>query len=162
RPFDHLAHHRLAEAASAVLRQEVDVGEVDEGHAVRRGAAEADLPVAVVQADDARRFGDQPVLRPACAAPRPVADVAQEAMHLGAVDRVSRGVELEPTPEVALHASSRSRAIRPLSTRYTATWRTGSPRPVTRSSCTTNVPTSMRDSGSTWRSGHAESIAAYR
>ena len=59
--LDHLAHELGAEAAAAVLGQHVDVREVDERDAVAEGAREPDLPVTVVETDDALRLTDQPL-----------------------------------------------------------------------------------------------------
>ena len=57
------AHERRTESAAAVGLQNVHVGEIDERRAVGRGAAEADLFGAVVQADDAGGLVDQTILR---------------------------------------------------------------------------------------------------
>src|SRR5206468_11182008 len=112
-----LPHDLLAQTAASVLLEQVDVREVDDRHAVRRGTAEADLTLTVVETDDSGRLVDQAILglpRPPC---RPVALVAQVAMHLGAVDPALVVVELEPVGEGALHAMIRSRAITPSTTR---------------------------------------------
>ena len=61
--LDHLADELLPQPAASVLLEYVDVREVDERHAVGRRAAEPDLALAVVEADDPRRLVDQPVLR---------------------------------------------------------------------------------------------------
>src|SRR5205085_11479226 len=69
--LDHLAHEVLPQAAAAVLGQHVDVREVSDRDAVRGRATEADLPVAVVEPDDASRDVDQMLLCLARAADRP-------------------------------------------------------------------------------------------
>ncbi len=109
--LDHLAHERLAEAAAAVVGEHVDVREVRDREAVGDGAAEADLALAVVEADDACCLVDQPILRLPGAPGRPVALLAEEAVHLGAVDPRCVVVELEPVAELAPHALSLSRTI---------------------------------------------------
>ena len=53
---DHLADELDAEPAAAMLRQDVDVGEVDVRDSVGRGPAEADLAAVAVEADDPLRL----------------------------------------------------------------------------------------------------------
>src|SRR4029079_4937724 len=58
--LDHLANELHAEPLPAVRREDVDVREIDERDAVRERAREAELALAVVDADDALRLVDQP------------------------------------------------------------------------------------------------------
>ncbi len=104
--LDHLAHELLAQPAAAVLLEDVDVREVDERVAVGHGPAEADLAVAVVEADDALRLVDQPVLGLARPAERPVRDLAQEPVHLAPVDPLLRIVQLEAVAERPFQADT--------------------------------------------------------
>ena len=69
--LDRLAHELDAESAAAVLRQHVDVEQPGVGGVVGGHAAEADLPVAVVEADDARGVVDQVLHRLVAAARAP-------------------------------------------------------------------------------------------
>ncbi len=57
----HLADELHGESAPAVLGQHVDVGEIDQRDAVRKCSREADLSIAVVDADDALRLADEPL-----------------------------------------------------------------------------------------------------
>jgi hypothetical protein len=51
--FDHLLPERPAKPASAVILQDVHVGEVGQRHSVGKGAGESDhVPLAVIAADD--------------------------------------------------------------------------------------------------------------
>src|SRR5205085_6321981 len=101
-----LAHELDAESASAVGRENVDVGQVDEGCAVREGAREADLPPAVVEADDAIGVADEPlddIARPPCC---PVRLVREEVVHGVDIDACRIVVENETVAELAPHARS--------------------------------------------------------
>jgi hypothetical protein len=78
-----------------VLGQHVDVGEIDERDAVRERPGEADLPLAVVDADYALCLADQPLnhfVRPPL---RPVGLVREVVVHRGNVDPARVVVELE-------------------------------------------------------------------
>src|SRR5439155_4174869 len=90
--------------------EHVHIREVDERDAVGRSPREPDLPVAVVHADDARGAVDQPVLRLAPTAGRPVAHLAQEAVDLGSIDARLVVVELEAAAELAPHATASTRS----------------------------------------------------
>ena len=51
--FDHFLQNRLAKPASAVIFQDVYVGEVGQGHSIGEGAGESDhMAVAVIAADN--------------------------------------------------------------------------------------------------------------
>ena len=113
---DHLAHERLTEAAAAELRQDVDVREVGERDAVADRPAEADLALAVVEADDARRVPHQALLDVERPTRGPVALVAEVAVHLDEVDAFLVVVELEPVAQVAArHAETVRRRNPPCS-----------------------------------------------
>src|SRR4029079_8438895 len=101
------------EAATAVLLEHVDVREINERVPIRGRPCEPDLAIAVVDADDARGRIDQAVLQLTRTAERPVGTLAQEAVHLRAVDAVLRVVDFDPVAEIPCHANSRSRLIRP-------------------------------------------------
>src|SRR3954447_11549336 len=91
-----LAHELDAEPATPVLRQHVDVEQPRIGGVVRGHAAEADLAVAVVEADEARCVVDQVLHRRERASERPVRVLADVAVHGRDVDPVAVVVELDP------------------------------------------------------------------
>src|SRR5829696_9862229 len=71
--LDCLAHELRAEAAAAVLREDVDVGQVGHRRAVRERPREADLASVVVEADHPLRLADQALDQLARTALRPYA-----------------------------------------------------------------------------------------
>src|SRR5581483_4466389 len=104
--LDHLAYERLPQSAAAVLREHVDVGEVDERDAVGNPTADPDVALAVVQPDHAVRIVDERVLDLVRATARPVALLADEAVDGGTVDSRGIVVELEAVPQRPPHADN--------------------------------------------------------
>ena len=74
----------------------------------------------MVEADDAGRLADEPLLHVAGTAERPVRLLAEEAVDLVEIDPLLRVVELEPVAELAPHADSVRRRKPPCSS-YDAT-----------------------------------------
>ncbi len=69
---DHVPQQPLAQSAPAVLGEHIHVGEIGERNTIGHGAAETDLPFSVVEADDAARLVDEPLLCFQRSADRPV------------------------------------------------------------------------------------------
>src|SRR5207237_1969316 len=104
-PLHHLADELDAEPAAPVLRQNVDVGQVDTGDAVGEGAGEADLPPVRVEADDAARFPDRLLDRLPRPALRPVRVVREELVDGVDVDPMRVVVEFDSVSQLAPHGA---------------------------------------------------------
>ena len=105
-PVDDLADDLLAEPAAAMLRQDVDVGEVRDRMPVRDGAREADLAPRVVDANNARRAADERLDRVAGPPLGPVRLLGQVAMHLVDVDTLDVVVQLVPVRKLPRHRAA--------------------------------------------------------
>ena len=79
-----------------MLREKVDVGEIDERDAVGERPREPHLPVAVVDADDALRFAHEALDHLVGPPLRPVRVVSEVVVDRRDVDPPGIVVELEP------------------------------------------------------------------
>src|SRR5436853_5098153 len=104
--LDHLANELDAEAATAELRQDVDVREIRECDAVRDRTTEADEPLAAIQPDHALRLAHEALHRLARTTDGPVRVGREKPVQLREVDARYVVVELEAVAELALHAES--------------------------------------------------------
>ena len=92
--LDRLANELDAEPLAAVLFEHVDVGEIRQRVPVRERPRKADLPVAVVEADDARGATDEVFDDVARTALRPVRLLGEVPMDGVEVDALDVVVEL--------------------------------------------------------------------
>ena len=110
--LDHFAHEFDAETAGAVCGKDVDVREVCERRPVRERAREADLAIAVVEADDALRSSDEPFDDVARPARGPVGLVGEEVVHRVDVDTRGIVVEDKAVGQLAAHVRSLAKRCR--------------------------------------------------
>ena len=92
--LDQLLHELDPEPAPPYVRVDVDVGQVRKYDAVRDDAAEPELPLTRVQADDAGGLTDEPLDDLPRSPFRPVRLLREEPVHLADVDPIGIVVEL--------------------------------------------------------------------
>ena len=125
--LDRLADELEPEPPPSVLGQDVHVGEIGDRGAVRHRPGEADLALAVVEADDAVGLADQPFDRLARASLRPVG-TGEERVGGVEVDASRIVVELEPARESLSSSVLSLAACSAAPPRYCAPWEGSWPR----------------------------------
>jgi hypothetical protein len=105
--FDRLANELHPEAIAAVFLEHVDVSEIRERVPVRERSCEADLPVSVIETDDARGSANEVFDDGSRASLRPVRLLGEVPMDGVEVDACWIVVELVAIRQLSPHRAPR-------------------------------------------------------